>query len=72
MARSFAPQRDLAAVDAEHTRVAARRAARSAHGVPRKKSQLHQPVGQVTRQVDSIQQTFLVFEEIRQRTEGLG
>ena len=71
VAGGLPPESDLTAIDPKDAWVATRRTARRADGVARQKSELHQPVRQVARELNAVQQAFLVFEEIRQCAEGV-
>lgn len=67
MTSGFDPKRDIGAVDAIDKRVAAGRALHRLYRRAGQKSKLHQPLGEILRQIQAIDNGPLVPLEIRER-----
>lgn len=66
--RSFTTERDFSAFYAENTRVTAGRTKRRENGPTRKKTQFHQPIGEVKGEVQVDQSRSLAAAKFREST----
>jgi len=71
MARSLSTQRELGAVDAEDTRITARRTARSGHLQSWYEAQFHQTMRYVGRQIQRFQHGLLALGQLQQAAAAI-
>ena len=71
MARGLSAQRELGAIDAENTRITARRAARSGHLQSWYEAQFHQTMRNIGRQVQRVQHGPLALGQLQQAAAAI-